>query len=89
MTIAKLLNQNFFRVPKLPLTALGCYDTNARHLNNKLLSHELKILNYDGLWEKKKTPDENQRFDWRKSIHGYQLVNIGWLADINLFNSMI
>ena len=54
MTIAKLLNQNFFRVPKLPLTALGCYDTNARHLNNKLLSRELKILNYDGLRENKK-----------------------------------
>ena len=40
-----------------------------RHLNNKLLSHELKILNYDGLWENKKFPDENQRFDWIKPIH--------------------
>ena len=37
----------------------------------------------------KKMPDENQGFDWIKSIHGYRLVNIGWLADINLFNSMI
>ena len=39
----------------LPLTALGCYDTNAKffiYLNNKLFS--LKILNYDGLWEIKK-----------------------------------
>ena len=49
----------------------------------------LKILNYDGLWENKKLSDENQRFDWIKSIHGYRLVNIGWLADINLFDSMI
>ena len=42
---------------KLPLTALGCYNTNVRlftYLNNKLFSHELKILNYDGLWENKK-----------------------------------
>ena len=36
-----------------------------------------------GYGKNKKTPDENQRFDWIKSIHGYQLVNIGWLADIN------
>ena len=65
---------------KLPLTALGCYDTNFRllnYLNNKLISHELKILNYDGLWENKKFSDENKRFDWIKLIHGYRLVNIG------------
>ena len=68
------------------------HDTNVRlftYLNNKLFSHELKILNYDGLWENKKIPDENQRFDWIISILGYRLVNIGWLADINLFDSMI
>ena len=59
------------------------------YLNNKLFSHELKTLNYYGLWESKKISDENQRFDWIKSIHGYRLVNIGWLADINLFDSMI
>ena len=35
----------------------------------KLFSHVLKILNYDGLWENKKLSDENQRFDWIKSIH--------------------
>ena len=68
-------------------------DTNVRlftYLNNKLFSHELKILNCDGLWENKKIPDENQRFDWIKLIgHGYRLVNIGWLADINLVDSMI
>ena len=37
----------------------------------------------------KKILDKNQRFDWIKSICGYQLVNIGWLADIKLFDSMI
>ena len=37
----------------------------------------------------KKLPDENQRLDWIKSIHGYRLVNIGWLVDINLFDLMI
>ena len=38
---------------------------------------------------KQKIPDENQRFDWMKLIHGYRLVNMGWLADINMFNLMI
>ena len=38
---------------------------------------------------KQKIPDENKHFDWTKSIHGYRLVNIGWLADINLFTSMV
>ena len=77
ITIAKLLNQNFFWVLKLPLTALRCYDTNVwlfTYLNNKLFSHEL--LNYDGLWENRKIPDENQRFGWIKSIHGYRLVKM-------------
>ena len=37
----------------------------------------------------KKIPDENQCFNWIKSIHVCRLVNIGWLADINLFDSMI
>ena len=46
-------------------------------------------MNYDELWENKKISDENQRFDWIKSIHGYLLVNIGWLADTNFFDSMI
>ena len=89
VTIAKLLNQSFFWVPKLPVTAIGCYDTNARlftYLNNRLFLHESKIWNYDGLCVNKKIPDENQRFDWIKSIHGYRLLNIGWFADINLFN---
>ena len=36
--------------------------------------HELKILNYDGLWENKKIPDKNQRFDWIESI---SLISIG------------
>ena len=55
----------------------------------KLFSHLLKILNYDGLWENKKLAHENQRFDWIKLIHWYRLVNIGWLADTELFDSMI
>ena len=59
------------------------------YLNNKLFSPELKILNYDGLWENKKISDVNQRFHWIKSIHVYRLVNIGWLDDINLLNSII
>ena len=41
-----------------------------------------------GLWENKKIADGNQRFDWMNLIHGYRLVNIGWLADINLLDSM-
>ena len=47
------------------------------YFNNKLFSHELKILNYDGLWENKKFLDENQPFDGIKPIHRYRLVNIG------------
>ena len=42
-------------------------------------------LNYDGLWENKKFSDENQCFDWIKSIYWYRLVNNGWLADISLW----
>ena len=33
----------------------------------------------------RKLSGENQCYDWIKSIHWYQLVNNGWLADINLF----
>ena len=39
--------------------------------------------------ENKKMPGENRRFDWIKSIHGYRLINISWLANINLFDSTI
>ena len=39
--------------------------------------------------KQKKFSDENLRFDWIKLIHLYWLINIGWLADINLFNLMI
>ena len=87
-----MLNQISFEFLKLPLTAFGCHDTDVKlltYLNNKLFTHELKTLDYDGLWENKKIPGGNQRFDWIKLIHGYRLINIGWLADINLFNSMI
>ena len=58
------------------------------YLNNKTLSHVLKIFNYDGIWENKKLSDENQRFDWIKLIHSYRLVNIGCLADMDLFDSV-
>ena len=57
IAFAKLLNQNLICVLKLPLTALGCYDTNVRLLTyfyNKVFSHKLKKLNYDRLWENKK-----------------------------------
>ena len=59
------------------------------HHKTKIKKSVLKMLNYDGFWENKKIPVKNQRFDWIKLIPGYQLVNIGWLADINLFTSMI
>ena len=39
-----------------------------------------------GKTNKKKFSDENLRFDQIKSIHWYWLVNIGWPADIELFN---
>ena len=51
-----------------------CKDENPVHfnyLNNKLFSHELKILNYDGLRETKKLSNENLHFDWIKLIHWY------------------
>ena len=32
----------------------------------------------------KNLSDENQRFDLIKSIHWYQLIDIAWLADIDL-----
>ena len=56
------------------------------YLNNKTLPTFVENI---GLWENKKLSDENQRFNWIKSIHWYGLVNIGWLADIDLFDSMI
>ena len=47
------------------------------YLNKNFFPQELKILNYDRLWENKKLSDKNQRLDWVKLIHGYRLVNIG------------
>ena len=67
-----MLNQNYFEFFKLPLTVSGRCNANVRlstYFKNKLFSHALKILNYDRLWENKKLSDENQRFDWIKSIH--------------------
>ena len=37
----------------------------------------------------KRILDENQSFDWIKWIRQYQLVNMDWLTDIKLFDSMI
>ena len=54
-------------------------------LNNKTLLKCVEILNYDGLWKSKTLSEENQRFDWIKSIHWYRLVNNGWLTDIDFF----
>ena len=55
----------------------------------KIFSHVFKILKHDGLWENKTLSDENQRFNWIKSIYWYRLINIGWLADIDLYELMI
>ena len=55
---------------KLPLTAPGCYSTIVTlftHLNNKLFSHDLKILTCDELWKSKKSSDKNRPFAWIKS----------------------
>ena len=87
-----LLSKKLIKSYKLLSINSRCYNANVKLLtclNNKLFSYELKILNYDGLWENKKFSDENQRFDWIKPIHWYWLVNINWLADIDLFKSMI
>ena len=40
-------------------------------------------------YEKTKKSRMKIKTDWIKPIHRYRLVNIGWLADINLFDSMI
>ena len=54
-------------------------------MNNKLFSHKLKILNYDGLWENKKILG----YKWTLQLDKIDsLISIGlyrWLADINLF----
>ena len=39
--------------------------------------------------KQKKSSDKNQCFDWMQSIQSYQLINNDWLADIDLFDSMI
>ena len=57
----QIVKSRFLLSCKLPLTVSGGYNTNARlfnDLNKELFSHEFKILNYDGLWEKKEFSDE-------------------------------
>ena len=51
-------------------------------------SHELKIFELWWIMGKQKVLAW-KCFDWMKLIHCYRLVNKGWLADINLFDSMI
>ena len=57
---------------RLQIGAEQCYSANVRlftYLDDKHISHELKILNYDELWEnKKKISDEIRRFDRVKLI---------------------
>ena len=70
-------------VVQLPLTVTVsiCCNTNLTlltYLNNKLFSHELKILNYDGLWENKIMSDENQHF-----------TDIGWLISVDSLKSIV
>ena len=55
---------------------------------HKLLPDQLKILNYDGLWENKKLLDEIWRFDWIKVIDWYQMFNIDWLADVDWLDGL-
>ena len=49
--------------------------------------HKLKM--FDGLLENKKFQEQNQCFDSIKSINWYRLANNGWVADIDLLDSMI
>ena len=80
-----MLNQNFFWVLKLPLTALGCYDTNVRLftcLNNKLFSLELKILNYDD------GKTKNSRMKNNVSIGQNWFMDIDWLILVDSLTSV-
>ena len=74
ITIAEsfIYNCNIYH---LALTASGCYSTNIgpfTYSNDKLFSHELKTLHYDGLWENKKLSDKIWLFDWIKLIDWYR-----------------
>ena len=87
----KLLNENCLQVVKFPSTTSRCYNINFSRSptsSEKLLSPELKILIYDGLWENKKCPEESRCFDWIKLIDWYRLVNIDWLIDINWLDDL-
>ena len=71
-------------IAKLPLTASRYYSTNFRvlvSLNNKRLSRELEILNYDRLSENKQCLDEIRSLDWMALIDRYWLVINHWLTE--------
>ena len=81
-----MLNDNCFWVAKLILTASGCYNSNVRLLsysNDNLFSHELKILNYDGLWENKKI----SRMKIYVSLRQNWFVDIDWLISVDSLSS--
>ena len=72
VAIAKFSNRNYFEVVKLPIYSSRRLQKKFLAiliLKDKLLLPELKILNYDGLWENKKNnPGEIRCFDWKKLI---------------------
>ena len=59
------------------------------YLKNKTLVACVENIELWWIMGEQKLSDENQRFDWIKSINWYLLVNIGWLTDIDLLDSMI
>ena len=82
----------YIAIVKLPLTFSGCYNTNVRFsiiwiTNSSHMSWKYwTMMDY---WKTKKISNEYQCFDWIKLINWCQFINIGWLADIDLFDSMI
>ena len=82
----------YIAIVKLPLTFSGCYNTNVsfsiiwiRNSSHRSWKY-LTMIHYG---KTKKFSNEYQRFDWIKLINWCQFANIGWLADIDLFDSMI
>ena len=80
-----MLNQTFFWVIKLPLTAFGCYDTNVRlftYLNNKLFS-EVKIIELWWIMGKQKN------LGWKSTLRldRINFIDIDWLISAGLLIS--
>ena len=82
----------YIAIVKLPLIFSGCYNTNVSFSVIWITHSSHMVWKY---WttmdygKVKKFSNEYQRFDWIKLINWCQFVNIGWLADIDLFDSMI